>query len=176
MRAAGVTLILALAVAAAGCSGGGAPPRDGYLRVGDPAPPLAVDRWLNGDPVTKLEPGKVYVLDFWATWCGPCIKAMPHLAKLQEQHAADGLVVIPMTTVTGSNTAAAIERYAAGKGAELGLRFAVCETRKMEDTWFEAAGQGGIPCSFLIDRQGKVAFIGHPMDLDEPLAAALAAK
>jgi thiol-disulfide isomerase/thioredoxin len=53
------------------------------LKVGDRAPALKVARWLQGDAVTKFEPGKVYVVEFWATWCGPCIRQMPHLAELQ---------------------------------------------------------------------------------------------
>ncbi len=177
MRAATVTLLLALATLAGGCG-----KRDGRvagqvtLRVGDPAPPLRVSRWLNGDPVARFEPGKVYVLDFWATWCGPCLQAMPHLSKLAKENEAAGLVVIPVTTVTGSNSRAAIDSFVLANGPGLGLTFAVCDDRRMEDAWFEAAGQNGIPCSFVIDKAGKVAFIGHPAELEDVLPALLAGK
>src|SRR5262249_36414263 len=56
------------------------------LKVGDPAPQLKADKWLQGGEVKAFEPGKVYVVEFWATWCGPCISAMPHLAQLQEHY------------------------------------------------------------------------------------------
>ena len=176
MRTATLTLLLALAAVVAGCAAKDDRPAGGprLLQVGDPAPPLGVTRWLNGEPVPRLEPGKVYVLDFWAAWCGPCIRAMPHLAELARDNEAAGLVVIPVTTVGGRNTAASVESYVAANGPQLGLRFAVCEDRRMEDAWFEAAGRSGIPCSFVVDRNGKIAYIGHPMEVDEVLTAVLA--
>src|SRR5947208_1155637 len=48
------------------------------LHVGDRAPGLSVSKWLKGEPVTQFQPGKVYVVEFWATWRQPCIKSIPH--------------------------------------------------------------------------------------------------
>ena len=62
------------------------------LQPGSPAPALSLDAWVKGEPVEKFEKGRVYVLDFWATWCGPCIKGIPHLTELQRQYPE--LVVI----------------------------------------------------------------------------------
>ena len=64
------------------------------LSLGDPAPPLFVSRWIKGQKFDRFEPGKVYVLDFWATWCGPCIESFPHLTRLQKQYADKGVTVI----------------------------------------------------------------------------------
>ena len=58
------------------------------LVVGSQAPPLKVSRFLKGEPITSFEPGKIYVIEFWATWCGPCVAAMPHVSELQKQFPA----------------------------------------------------------------------------------------
>lgn len=61
------------------------------LTIGSRAPALDIEHWVQragrGDdfaPITTLEPGKVTVIEFWATWCPPCRASMPHLADLQK--------------------------------------------------------------------------------------------
>ncbi len=56
------------------------------LTIGDTAPPIDIAHWIKGDKIEEFESGKVYVMEFWATWCGPCRASMPHLSKLQEQY------------------------------------------------------------------------------------------
>ena len=143
------------------------------LNVGDPAPALAKMTWLNGEEVKNFAPGKVYVMDFWAIWCGPCIQAMPHLAELQAEYKDQGLIVFPVTTVTERNTVKQIEKFVTRRGGKLGFPFAVCNNNEMERTYFDAAGAEALPTSFVIDKQGKIAFIGHPMELDDVLPRVL---
>ncbi len=54
------------------------------LGLGDPAPALAVKEFVKGAPVTAFQKGNVYVVEFWATWCGPCRTSIPHLTELQK--------------------------------------------------------------------------------------------
>lgn len=142
------------------------------LGVGDAAPPLTVTKWMNGVPVEKLEPGKVYVLEFWATWCPPCVAAMPHLTQLQAKYADKGLVVIGVTTRDrmGNNLESVTQFVDKKAGGDLGYRVAYCDDAKTDEAFMQAAGQSGIPCSFVVGRDGKVVFIGHPMQLDPVLA------
>ncbi len=143
-----------------------APATAATLKIGDPAPKIQVDHWLGGQPVESFAKGKVYVVEFWATWCGPCLKAMPHLSELAEQHAKEGLIVIAMTKADEGNTREAVEEFIKGPGAKYAFRFAFCEGETTYRNYMDAAEQKGIPCSFVIDREGNVAYIGHPHDLD----------
>lgn len=72
------------------------------LSIGSNAPALNIEHWVqdgNGKfkPVTKFANGKVYVVEFWATWCGPCIQSMPHLAKLQADFADKGVQIVSIS-------------------------------------------------------------------------------
>ncbi|MCS7032826.1 MAG: TlpA family protein disulfide reductase [Phycisphaerae bacterium] len=162
--------ILALAVAMLLTSGASAE----KLKVGDPAPPIAVGSWVKGDPVEKFEPGKVYVMEFWATWCGPCVAAIPHISELQKKYADQGLVVIGVSVWEQDAAQSKVPEFVAAMGDKMSYRVATDDRRdggegKMAQAWMAAAEQSGIPCSFVVDRSGKIAWIGHPMQLDQVL-------
>lgn len=136
------------------------------LGVGDNAPALTIAKWVKGEPITGFEKGKIYVVEFWATWCGPCIASMPHLSQIQKTHKDHGLTVIGVTSGDRRNTLEAVEKMVAEKGDTMGYTVAFDTERKTSDDFMRAAGQNGIPCSFVVDKAGKVAYIGHPMFLD----------
>jgi thiol-disulfide isomerase/thioredoxin len=149
------------------------------LKPGDPAPPLAVSKWVKGEPVKKLEKGKVYVIECWATWCGPCVQAIPHVTELQKKYKDKDLVVIGMNV--WENDDAAVEPFVKKMGDKMDYRVAMDDKSggsrgKMAETWMQAAGRNGIPCSFIVDRDTKIAWIGHPMQMDRPLEQIIAGK
>jgi len=139
------------------------------LKVGDAAPALNVTTWVKGEPVTSFEKGRTYVVEFWATWCGPCIASMPHLTELQAEFKDKGLVIVGVSAKDKMNTLEAVQAMVKDKGDTMGYTVAFDADRATYTSFMEAAGQNGIPCSFVVDKAGKIAFIGHPLFLDAVL-------
>jgi thiol-disulfide isomerase/thioredoxin len=133
--------------------------------VGDLAPTLKVSKWLQGDAVARFEPGKVYVVEFWATWCGPCIAFMPHLAQLQAEYKDQGATFIGFTSRDPENTEDKVAAFVKKRGPKLKYTFAYADDQTTFDGWMKAAGRNAIPCVFVVDKAGRIAYIGDPMFL-----------
>ena len=150
------------------------------LHVCDPAPALKCGKFVQGDPVTKFETNKVYVVEFWATWCGPCRESIPHLNELWKKNKDNGLVVIGQNAWEENDCDVA--KFVKKMGDKMTYRVALDDKSKEEKgvmaaTWMAAAGQEGIPTAFVVGRDGKIAWIGHPMmGLDSVVEAVLAGK
>ena len=146
------------------------------LKVGDAAPPLSIGKWVKGEPVKSFDPGTAYVLECWATWCGPCIAAIPHVTELQKKF--DGkLVVIGMNVFEQDE--AKVAPFVEKMGDKMAYRVATDDKSKnpegaMSQTWMAAAGRNSIPTSFVIDKAGKIAWIGHPMEMEPIIEAVIA--
>ena len=68
------------------------------FRTGAPAPDIHISKWLNYNPSEKnIFKGKTIVLEFWATWCRPCINSIPHINQLVEQFACDSVMFISIS-------------------------------------------------------------------------------
>lgn len=146
------------------------------LKAGDKAPALAVEKWVKGKPVEGFEKGKVYVVEFWATWCGPCIQSMPHLSDLQRQYK-DKVTIIGVTTKDSrGNTLDSVEKMVKEKADGMDYTVAWDKDDVTNKAYMEAAKQPGIPTSFVVDAAGKLAWIGHPMFLDIVIEPVLAGK
>lgn len=148
------------------------------LYPGRPAPELHIADWVKGEPIEALEEGKVYVVEFWATWCGPCKEAMPHMAKLQKEYG-DKVAFIGVTDETRKE----IDPFMAQKShlgptwsEVLTYRIALDSESRTSRGFMEPAMQGGIPCAFIVGKTGNVEWIGHPASIDEPLKQVVAGK
>lgn len=62
--------------------------------MGQPAPQLSLEHWINGELSRDDIKGKILVIDFWATWCPPCLAAIPHTNKIAEEYSDKGVVVL----------------------------------------------------------------------------------
>lgn len=143
------------------------------LMVGDAAPALKIREWVKGSAVPGFEPGRVYLVEFWATWCGPCIRAMPHLTTLQEKYKDRGLTVVAVTAEDRNNPLSKVREFVENNGEITGFTVAWDDGTTTYQSYMRAAGRNGIPATFLVDQNGRVAFIGHPMQVDSALAAVM---
>lgn len=120
--------------------------------IGKPAPPfVGVD--LDGNTIALTNyAGKVVLLDFWATWCGPCVAAMPHVQALWTEYESKGVVVLGMNR-DRDGSERKVRRFLEAKGITF---------RQVMDVEGEAAQSyavRGIPCSVLIDTRGVIQMI-----------------
>ena len=149
------------------------------LKIGDPAPAIKVSKFVKNGPLNSFESGKVYVMEFWATWCGPCIQAIPHLTELQKKYREQGVVFMGTSVWENEADQSKVEPFVQKMGDKMDYIVAMDDrsdggTGVMAETWLAAAGQNGIPASFVVDQKGRIAWIGHPMQLEEVLKEVLA--
>ncbi|MCK5305628.1 MAG: TlpA family protein disulfide reductase [Candidatus Omnitrophica bacterium] len=129
----------------------------GKKLVGKKAPEISISKIFNAKQKHSLKSlrGQVVLLEFWATWCPPCIKAMPHLEKLHNKYKNKGLVIISISAEKES----AIKKFV--KSKKLTFPVAIDSGRKTNSSY----GIKSIPTAYLIDAAGKVIWQGHTMNL-----------
>lgn len=143
------------------------------LTIGDKAPAITIGKWIHGNEVEKFKKDNVYVVEFWATWCGPCLMSMPHIAALQTEYG-DRVKFIGVT----DEDAETVKTFLDGKQGEdeektwqevITYALALDKDSKTSEAYMRAAGQNGIPTAFVVGKQGLIEWIGHPGEIDEPL-------
>lgn len=141
------------------------------LVLGDKAPSLSINKWVKGEAVSGFETGKVYVVEFWATWCPPCRKSIPHLTELQKRFKDKGVTVIGVAS-SERRGLSDVEPFVVKQGEKMSYTVAWDDQERTNKTWMDASGQQGIPTAFIVNQEGRIAWIGHPMDgLEETLGA-----
>lgn len=148
------------------------------LMPGDKAPELKIASYVKGTPVSEFEAGTAYMVDFWATWCGPCIAAMPHMTKLQETYQDDNFELIGVSIwerQQGDELIDHVTSWVEKRDDKMGYTVAIDDNGAMAESWMKASGQQGIPTAMLVDREGRIAWIGYGNEptLDTALEAVI---
>jgi thiol-disulfide isomerase/thioredoxin len=153
------------------------------LTIGSKAPDLDIEHWVSDGEgkfkkTTTFDKDKVYIVEFWATWCGPCISSMPHIADLQKTYADKGVQIVSVSDENLETVQKFLERKVPMSEEEKTfgeLTKIYCLTTDPDGStskdYMRAAGQNGIPCAFVVGKTGLIEWIGHPMSIDKTLAS-----
>lgn len=145
------------------------------LEVGDLAPALQITEWVAGKAV-DLKAGKdktIFVLEFWATWCGPCKMSIPHLTELQAKYKDKNVVIIGIS----DEPAETIKPFMKSMGERMVYTVASDKGGTTMRTYLTGFGVNGIPYACIVDKSGTIVWHGSPFEeLDSTLEQVVAGK
>jgi thiol-disulfide isomerase/thioredoxin len=142
------------------------------LKVGDAAPNLQPGKWVQGGPVNGFSKSNVYIVEFWATWCEPCRASIPQLNTTYQRFKEKGLIVIGQDCEERNESL--VEPFVKKMGDQMTYPVVLDDkgdgkTGVMMATWMEAAEREEIPTAFVVDKESRIAWIGHPMALNDSI-------
>ena len=138
-------------------------PEPGHAVIGKPAPDFSVQNRAGGTVTLSALKGKVVLVDFWATWCGPCRMTIPGLIEMHQKYGDKGLVVLGLTNEKSD----VVAKFAREKG----IPYTLCVGTESEFSNYEV---DGIPSLWLIGPDGVV--VDHVVGFDEGAERGLAEK
>lgn len=142
------------------------------FKIGSAAPAFKPTKWLQGEPVTELKKDTTYIVECGATWCGPCMAAIPHINELNNKYKDKGLVVVSVNV--WEKESAKMEAVIKEKGDGLTYRVAFDDGAAggFADLWLKAAGVRGIPHTFVV-KNNTLIWQGHPASLDDKTVSSM---
>lgn len=149
------------------------------LKAGDPAPAIKVAKWLKGPPIESFGNGSIDVLEFWATWHGPSKTLIPHLSELAKKYEGKvriaGVSIWEAEKTDQAKRLDTVSKFVTSMGDKMAYSVAADDNEGfMAKNWMIAAGENGIPVIFIIDKDGRIAWIGEPSRMDDILAQVVA--
>ena len=125
---------------------------------------LSFTDWLQNRPADTSFSGKFKVLEFWATWCRPCLEAVPHLNKLQRQFADSNIVFLSVTHQSPEETAKTLQKYQFET-------IVVSDRSRRVHTMLRISYKGtmALPRTVILDAHNRILWYGSPRTLTEKL-------
>lgn len=153
--------VLAILSAGLNCE---CPQEEAKLAPGSPAPAWQVTEWITGESIELLNPNGTYVIEFWATWCGPCVEKMPQLSEIANRHPEATIIALSVDSnlIDARQFIEGMKQSATFRAAHIGDR------GEMVNSWLRAADQDAIPATFIV-HQGQLVWIGPVSNLEEKL-------
>lgn len=140
-------------------------------QVGDPAAPLEVKQWLKGNPVAVKAGTNIYVVEIFGTRSLASRASITNLNALQKRYQDKGVVVVGIS----DEPADRIIEFLQGAGAKIEYAIAADDQRRTVQSYMKPVRQRGIPCAFIVGKDGKLLWHGHPLGgLDEALGQIVA--
>lgn len=129
--------------------------------------------WIQGTPVTRWEKDKVYVFEFWATWCGPCLAAIPHLESIHQKITREKLPAqVIGVNVRDKTSPEKLKPFLDRRNTPPTYTIAADTTQSAETQWLKPLKIIGIPFAAIV-KNGKILWKGHPTRLSVEMVRAM---
>ncbi|MBX4996183.1 TlpA family protein disulfide reductase [Rhizobium lentis] len=143
------------------------------LNLGSPAPPIKVQNWLRGDPLSNFQLGKIYVVEFFSTTCGYLGPELSDLAKLHKKFRDTRVEFIGIAAseevATADDARAQVDASITKSLPNTNIRMGFDHSGEMDEDWLKASLSFHVPKTFVVDRDGSIAFIGDLVMLQDVL-------
>ena len=126
---------------------------------GDPAPELKIAKWVKGEPVSlSADPRNIYLVEFWATYCPPCLVSIPHLTEIQKRFKDKNVTIIGISAEPLNVVTAFVKKM----GAKMDYHVAIDQDAETTTSYMGPEGAIPIPHAFIV-RENKVLWRGNPL-------------
>jgi thiol-disulfide isomerase/thioredoxin len=145
-----------------------------FLDTGEKVSMYPKVEWIKGQPLSAFDPSKIYVVDLWATWCKPCLAAMPHLNSLSKKFR-DRIVFLAQDVMESDE--AKVTEFVTQQGDNMDMNVAFGGPRggDFDKKWIQASGTQSIPRTFVI-QNNTLVWITTPDKLNETVLQLLIDK
>lgn len=131
--------------------------------------------WLQGTPITQWEKDKVYILEFWATWCGPCVASIPHLETIHQEITAKKInAQLVGINIKDKTPPEKLKQFLAERRVVPSYAIAADTEKNTDELWVRPRKMVGIPHAIAV-KNGKVLWSGHPVKLNADFIAQMVA-